>query len=158
MGWPKRVCELAAEASIRRIRQTGAISVVCRDDAGLYMGSSALVLHGLMDPTILEALACREALALAKDLMLHQLRIVLDCKTVVTDIHSGMMGPIAPIVHEIIATSSDFVSCTSVFEGRLSNMEAHRLAKHALYLGEGRHLWLLNPHDPSVIPVLRSFD
>ena len=70
---PPRACfhKLNVDAAIDKNGQKGSISVVCRNEEGLYVGSSALVYQGLTDPTILEALSCREALALAKDLMVQ---------------------------------------------------------------------------------------
>ena len=38
---------------------------VARDDQGYYLGSSTLIIHGLHNPATLEAVACREALALS---------------------------------------------------------------------------------------------
>lgn len=51
-----------------------------------------------------------------------------------------------------------FNHCSFVHEGRLSNMEAHHLAKQTLTLMEGRHIWLLNPHDFDVTLVQLAFD
>lgn len=42
--------------------QMEAISAICRDEHGFYLGSSAMNYHGMTDPNTLEALACREAL------------------------------------------------------------------------------------------------
>ena len=112
----------------------------------------------MTDPNILEALACREAIALARDLTLTHIRVASDCLLVVKDIQTGTMGTIAPIVQEIIDSSREFQSCSFVHERRLSNKEAHGLARHALHLGEGRHVWLLHPHDTPIIPVIRSID
>lgn len=42
---------------------TGVSSAVCRDSNGLFLGSSALVIPGLISPSILDAVACREAQA-----------------------------------------------------------------------------------------------
>ena len=52
----------------------------------------------------------------------------------------------------------DFLSCSFIHEGRLSNKEAYSLARHALYIDEGRHVWFLNPFDTAIIPVTRTID
>jgi hypothetical protein len=39
------------------------------------------------------------------------------------------------------------------FERGRSNSEAHSLARFALSLDHGRHLWLLEPHNIVSIPV-----
>lgn len=41
----------------------GAAATICRDHASLFLGSSAMVFDDISDPPMLEALACREALA-----------------------------------------------------------------------------------------------
>lgn len=43
----------------------GAAAAVCRDHSGKFLGSSAaLVLPAVLDPAVLEDIACREPLAL----------------------------------------------------------------------------------------------
>ena len=115
------------------------------------MGSSALVVPGITDPPTLEAIACREGLALAEDLLVSNLIIASDCKRVIDDIKQGNQGAYGSVITEIKLRSSDF-TCHFVFESRSSNGEAHSLAKHALSLGAGRHTWLVNPYDPICIP------
>ena len=44
------------------------------------------------------------------------------------------------------------------FEPRLGNEDAHNLARISLYLGQGRHMWVMHPHDPDVIPQTVIFD
>ena len=54
---------------------------------------------------------------------------------------------------EITSWQSSFSSCGFKFESRVSNFEPHKLARHAVKLVHGRHIWLGLPHDISVIPV-----
>lgn len=96
--------KINVDGDVSRNDERGAIGAVCRDDMGLYLGSSALVLPGMIDPATLEALACREALDLAKDLMVQQMKIASYCKSVVTDISNGMLGPISTIINKINET------------------------------------------------------
>ena len=49
------------------------------------------------------------------------------------------------IIHKIIEYSSSFILCNFVHEFRTLNFEAHNLAKHALQLGVGRHVWFGDP-------------
>ena len=44
-------------------------------------------------------------------------------------------------------------NCVFSFEGRESNREAHSIAKFSYFLGQGRHVWLGQPHDLRCIPV-----
>jgi hypothetical protein len=129
----------------------GSAAAVCRDEAGNYLGSSSLVIDGQTDPATLEAIACRESLALAEDLLLQNFVVSSDCKQVVNDIHKGCQGPYGSVITEIKLRASSF-SCNFIFESRAVNGDAHSLAKHSLNLGPGRHVWLVNPHDPTCIP------
>lgn len=107
----------------------------------------------MSDPTTLEALACREAMALALDLALPQVIIACDSQGVVKDINQGIGGSYAAVVKEINATSEQFQQCTFIFEGRGTNLEAHSLAKHVFGMDLGRHVWLLNPPNLSCMPM-----
>ncbi|KAE8786178.1 hypothetical protein D1007_39962 [Hordeum vulgare] len=59
-GWTK----INVDGAVCKAPPIGAISAVYRDEQGAYLGSSAVVFHGLTDPLILETLACREAQSL----------------------------------------------------------------------------------------------
>lgn len=67
----------------------GTTATVCRDHTGLYLGYLAYVIRGMIDPSILESIACREALSLADDLGGQDLLIASDCSTVVKHIHEA---------------------------------------------------------------------
>ena len=56
-------------------------------------------------------------------------------------------------MHEILELSKYFSACNFVHENRSSNFEAHNLAKFALSLGFGRHVWLGQPGDLRFLPV-----
>ncbi|KAE8766689.1 hypothetical protein D1007_62058 [Hordeum vulgare] len=160
-GWrppPAGFAKINVDGAVYKTPPIGAVSAVCRDDHGKYLGASALVFHGLTDPHILETLACREAQALAQDLLLQHIVVASDCLTAVRDINSGTHGITGQIVEEVIDGISNFQHISFVHEGRVSNREAHLLAKHALHLGEGRHMWLPQPSDLHVIPELRVVD
>ena len=62
--------KLNVDGGISRKGDRGAEAVICRDKTGQYLGASAMVFDGLVDPATLEARACSEALALASDLNL----------------------------------------------------------------------------------------
>jgi hypothetical protein len=46
------------------------MAIVARDQAGMILGASGVVLQGIADVEIAEAIACREGLALASNLTL----------------------------------------------------------------------------------------
>ena len=150
---PSGMAKIRVDGVVARSVNEGAFRAVCRNSEGIFMGSSAIRCHGVTDPTTLEALACREALALEQDLALSHIVIASDCQGVVCDIGQGCGGTYASIVKEVTATSAQFQHCTFIFEGHETNQEAHSLTKHAFRLGLGRHVWLLNPSNLSCIPM-----
>lgn len=141
------------DGAVLRNGRVGAVGVVCRSEMGEFLGSSAMVFSHIADPLILETLACREAQALASDLLIRRLYVASDCLSAVKEIEDGSGGDNAAIVHEIIARSTDFDECCFSHESRNCNFEAHYLAKISLSLGVGRHLWLGVPHAIVMIPL-----
>ena len=152
---PMGYAKIHVDAGVRFERGGSAVAI-CRDEQGVYLGSSALVIYGVCDPAALEVIACREALALAEDLNLQQFIVASDCKQVVSDISKGARGRYGAIISEINLKAATF-NCKFGFEGRAANYEAHKLAKFALSQGPGRHVWYGNPHDPSCIPLRVDF-
>ncbi|PNT71871.1 hypothetical protein BRADI_2g36635v3 [Brachypodium distachyon] len=67
---PPGLIKINVDAGISRSGAGGAIVAVCRDEAGLFLGASAVTVPGLTDPTVLEAMAYDEAVSLAADLNL----------------------------------------------------------------------------------------
>ena len=152
---PRGYCKIHVDAGVRG-RTGGSAAAICRDEGGNFLGSSALVIEGVTDPATLEAMACREALALAADLGIHQFIVASDCQQVVSDISRRTRGQYGAIISEINLKVSLF-QCSFTFESRAVNYEAHRLAKFCLSQGPGRHVWLGTPHDPRCIPLLVEF-
>ena len=46
----------------------GSTAAVARDDDGMFLGASVVVMAGITDPEQLEALACRKSMSLPSDL------------------------------------------------------------------------------------------
>jgi hypothetical protein len=55
-----------------------AAAAIPRDINGKFMGASSVVLEDRMEPDTVEAIACREGLALASDLVLRDFRLACD--------------------------------------------------------------------------------
>lgn len=70
----------------------GTAVAICKDRDGSYLGSLILIIRGLLQPTILEVVACREAQALAQDLGLQHLHVSSDCKQVIMHIQQKSGG------------------------------------------------------------------
>jgi ribonuclease HI len=101
----------------------------------------------------LEALACWEALSLAKDIDACCIRVAGDCLNVIQSIEEGSRGIYTQIIHEISEVSSGFNEALFCHERRGSNKEAHSLARSDVHEEQGRRVWFLNPHEGLCIPV-----
>ena len=119
--------KINVDATVPRHAKYGAVGAICRSEDGTFMGASVLVLKYISSPQILEALAIREAMALAEDLYQRRIHVVSDCKQVVEDLNEENASTHGAIVHEIIHQSSDFDFCKFSHEFRSSNVEAHNL-------------------------------
>ena len=90
--------------------------------AGESFGSSVLVIWGL------EAVACREALALVEDLGPQQFDIASeDCLNAVKHTHDGCYA-YGGVTKDIKSWSDSFSSCVFVHESSKSNYEPRALA------------------------------
>ena len=104
------------------------------------------MVEGHTDPEVMEAVACREGLALASNLGLQSFMIASDCANVVRSLLGEGFGRYGPIVREINVRRS-FMRAEFVHEGRKSNVDAHLLARSSVNLSIGRHVWILEPPD-----------
>lgn len=108
--------KINVDAGISIERNVGTVAAVCHNWDGTYLGSSMLIIQGRVDPPMLEAIACREALSLAQDLRMQHLQVASDCKQVVHHIHQGVGGDYGIIIKEILDTVSSFSSCVFSLE------------------------------------------
>lgn len=83
-----------------------AAAAVAKYEAGNFMRTTALVLEGLTNAEVVEAVARREGLALAKDLAPQKIRVASNCVNAVRCIRGEDLGPYGPIVQEIKAIGS----------------------------------------------------
>ena len=98
-----------------------------------------------LDPETVEALACREGVALATDLNLSKVQLACDSANVVRSIKSIALGSYGHAVREIQASSSCFESSVFVHEGRESNGDAHSLARSSVLFELHRQVWFFKP-------------
>lgn len=75
-----------------------ALVALCRTKQGVYAGASAIVVQNISDPDTIEALACREGLALAEYLSLTRLVNASDCQVGVNDIEQSSIGVYGAII------------------------------------------------------------
>ncbi|GJN03723.1 hypothetical protein PR202_ga21199 [Eleusine coracana subsp. coracana] len=137
-GFLKINVDVATGKNVNR----SAAAAIARDINGDFLGASALVLEGIVDPETVEAIACREGMALASDLaLLRRIRLASDCSNVVRSILEQDMGSYGPIIKEIKARRTSFEEVQFVHEGRSSNGEAHTIARSSVLSPMGTHVW-----------------
>ncbi|XP_073355316.1 uncharacterized protein [Aegilops tauschii subsp. strangulata] len=98
-GWispGEEAAKINVDGAVSRNGRAGAAAAICRDKDGNYLGASAVTFDNLVDAAGLEAHACSEALALAKDLNISRVIIASDCLQVVSDINGRTMNAYTP--------------------------------------------------------------
>ena len=105
-----------------------------------FFGALGVVLDGITEPEIAEAMACREGLALEADLMLTSVRLASDCANAIRNLEGRNMGPHGQIVKEIQTRAHDFLLVDFVHENRKSNVDAHTLARSLISFDTGRRV------------------
>ena len=111
---------------------------MCRDERGVVLDASSLTVDGISDPTVLEAMACMEALALAQDLHLQRITVASDCLSVINALPQPYAGNYSMVLEEIKTDARILAAATFRHENRASNSEAHRLARFAVFSSIGR--------------------
>jgi ribonuclease HI len=142
------------DVAVAKSTLKGAMGVVCRTLEGAFIGAAATVYVGLTDPWCLEALACREALDTAADLLLGPIHVASDCLKVIHGLKGDYRGRFRNILKEISDRAIERGDTFFVHKGRESNGEAHRLARFASSLPGGRYVWWDQPPDGLDIPVI----
>jgi ribonuclease HI len=153
---PEGMVKINVDAATSKNSSKVAFAAVVQQADGLFLGASSVVMEGVTDPETLEALACREGLPLAADLLVQNFRVASDSRNAVRSIRGDGMGSYGHIVHEIKARAATFQRVDFVFEKRMSNLDAHCVARSSIYLQLGRHVWFHNP--PDGVPVNIRFD
>jgi hypothetical protein len=74
--------KINVDAALSKITSKGALAAVARSAEGTLLGTSVVVVEGLTNPEVLEALVCKEGLSLAADLLLAMFRVASDCLNV----------------------------------------------------------------------------
>jgi ribonuclease HI len=153
---PSGVIKINVHAAMGKNTRRGSVAAVARDDSGKFVGASAVVLSGQVAAETVEALACREAIALARDINARRVRVASDCSNVIASIEEGTRGVYALITMELRDAKRDFEELSFCHERRGSNKEPHSLAKFVVSDDLGRQVWFLSPPDGVCIPMFVS--
>jgi ribonuclease HI len=118
----------------------GSVAAIARSSDGVFLGASALIYTGVTETETLEALGCKEACDLARDIYASRVRVASDCKMVVQNLEQGTRGVYFHIITEIIEARQFFDFLEFKFQSRKLNNEAHKLARSALCDVSGRRM------------------
>lgn len=75
----KGFVKINVDAALAKNSTKVTMAVVARNEAGNYMGSSALVMEGIFELEMVEVKASREGMALASDLVIQNFRLATYC-------------------------------------------------------------------------------
>ena len=81
---PSGVVKINIDAALFKNTSTASAAAIARDEDGRFMGASALVLQGIVDPEVMESIACR--MALPSSLRADNFRLASECLNVVKSI------------------------------------------------------------------------
>ena len=101
----------------------GATGAVLQNDAGSFEAGRAKWYSHCLDPLSMEALACRDGVALAADLGVQKLKIETDSQELVNlwKMGDNQRSCIAPIIREIRDRSAVFLAFSLVYANRSCN-------------------------------------
>lgn len=98
---PAGFAKINVQGGLSQTGMNGVAVAFYRDNQGLYLGVSALVLTGVIDTATLEALTCREGLALTNDLYVQRLVLASDYQSVIKNIAEGTGGRYQVVIKDI---------------------------------------------------------
>jgi hypothetical protein len=75
---PSGLVKINVDAATSKNSNKAVAAAIARDATGNFLGASALVIRGLSDAEIIEAIACKEGLTLASYLLVQHLRLASD--------------------------------------------------------------------------------
>jgi ribonuclease HI len=108
--------------------------VIVRDHTGGFVVAECRKYSHIVDPGMVELLACRDAVWLAKARGWSHVVVETDCQLIVKEWNEGKVQRSAStlIMREMKATISDFQGFTFCFAKREANKSAHVCAREAL--------------------------
>jgi hypothetical protein len=111
------------DAATSKNSNRGSVAAIALDEAGRFMGASVEVFKNKMATETLKVLACREAIALARDIHARRVRVASDCSNAIVSIEECSLGIYAHITMEINEAKRDFVSspCSMSGEAQIKN-------------------------------------
>ncbi|CAD6273370.1 unnamed protein product [Miscanthus lutarioriparius] len=137
MGWYR--CNV--DAAFYSDAGQGATGTVLRGPAGSFIAGRASWYPHDIDALMMEALACRDGMILARDSGVERLQLETDCQelAVLWSRRTYKRSYLAAIFRDIEETSVNFIDFSLMYANRSCNRVAHMLAKQVtddIRLGE----------------------
>ncbi|XP_020200268.1 uncharacterized protein [Aegilops tauschii subsp. strangulata] len=126
----------------------GGLGVILRDHAGAFRAASCHVILTATDPGMVELLACKKAIELARRVGVGKLHLECDSAGVLSMLNNQEknLSAAGPTVEDVKLRLKEFDECRVSWVSRSANAAADRLAK----VGMGDELnsvWLSSPPD-----------
>lgn len=99
------------------ISKNSIVSIMAGLVRGKFMAASTLVMEGLYNAETMEAIACREGLALASNLVVLVFRMTTDCANVMRSINGQGMGTYVIITLKFQARKGSFTMLRLFIKG-----------------------------------------
>jgi ribonuclease HI len=135
--------KLNMDTAMEKSTAGGAVGVVYSSVMGEFMGASALTMPGISDPFVMEALACREAMALAHDLNLQNITVETDCLSLITALEHPYAASFSKVLEEVKEDARLFSRASFRHENWASKSDAHRFARFSISSEVGCQVWLI---------------
>jgi ribonuclease HI len=119
-----RCAKINVDASMAKTTTGGVVGDVCRSADGVFLDASSLTAHGITNPATMEAIACREAIALAQDLQLNRITVASDYLTVINALRQPFYGFFSMVLDEVKSNAAQLEKVTFRHENRSSNIDA----------------------------------
>jgi hypothetical protein len=140
---PMGVCKVNWDAAVDNHGRRIGIGAIVRDHNGVVLAMLSETVASIKDPATAEAMAARRGVELSKSMGIMKLILEGDALQIVQALQStgGRWYPYGLIIEDTRRMFWNFQECSVRHVQREANVEAHKLAKLALSLGENR-VWL----------------
>lgn len=139
--------KINVDVAISKNLGRASVTAIAWNSSGFFLGVSAMVTDGITDLEIMEAIACREGLALVSDLALQKFQLASNNANMIRSLQVVNLEAYGQILQEMTARSKEFRKRDFVHESRMSNVDAHHIAGSNISGDIGRHIRLLSSPD-----------
>ncbi|KAJ9147286.1 hypothetical protein P3X46_029463 [Hevea brasiliensis] len=131
---PANVLKLNFDAAINSFRNRGATKVIVRNSKGQILDWACKKYNFIINPLVLESLACRDTALLAVNRGFHFIIVEGDSLLVINVVKNLVIPQdIQQVIHDVRQLSLSFTSISFSHVKRTCNLAAHALVSKFLY-------------------------